>query len=65
MPGSPHYTPELQGLPPISFDGTNKISDHRVWLARQLLDSKLDDGEAYSIVFYSPAMDAHRKATTK
>lgn len=45
-----------RSLPSISFDGEHAISDHRRWLARQLLDSKLDDGEAYSIVAYHPAI---------
>lgn len=43
-------------LPGISLDGPHKPDQHRVWLARQLLDSKLDDKEAYSIVCYSPAV---------
>lgn len=42
--------------PAISKDGPHKPSDHRVWLARQLLDSKLDDSEAYGIVCHSPAV---------
>jgi len=43
-------------LPPISLDGPHKIAEHRQWLARQLLDSRQDDAEAYSTVIYSPAM---------
>lgn len=43
-------------LPPISFDGPHEIDFHRQWLARQLLDSKLDDEEAYSIVRNDPAI---------
>jgi hypothetical protein len=43
-------------LPPISLDGPHKIGEHRQWLARQLLDSRQDDAEAYSTVIYSPAM---------
>lgn len=39
---------------PISVDGPNKITDQRAWLARQLLDSKLTDGEAFGIVAYHP-----------
>lgn len=45
-----------RSLPSISLDGEHAISDHRRWLARQLLDSRLDDGEAYSIVAYHPAI---------
>ncbi|WP_295169810.1 hypothetical protein [uncultured Brevundimonas sp.] len=44
------------GLPPISLDGPHEIDFHRQWLARQLLDSKLDDEEAYSIVRHDPAI---------
>lgn len=43
-------------MPTISFDGTNVPNEHRLWLARQLLDSKLDDEEAYGIVAYHPAI---------
>lgn len=42
--------------PEISRDGPHKISDTRKWLARQLLDSKLDEAEAIGIVAYSPAI---------
>lgn len=52
-PASP--LPE-EGLPPISFDGPHGIGVHRQWLARKLLDSKLNDEEAYSIVRRSPAI---------
>lgn len=45
-----------RSLPSISLDGEHAISDHRRWLARQLLDSRLDDGEAYSVVAYHPAI---------
>lgn len=45
-----------RSLPSISFDGEHAISDHRRWLARKLLDSKLDDGEAYGIAAYHPAI---------
>jgi hypothetical protein len=45
-----------EALPPISLDGPHKIGEHRQWLARQLLDSRQDDAEAYSTVIYSPAM---------
>lgn len=38
---------------PISTDGPNRIDSHRRWLARQLLDSKLTDEQAYSIVRHS------------
>lgn len=43
-------------LPSISKDGPNEIDDHRYWLARQLLDSKLTKKEAYEIVAYHPAI---------
>lgn len=43
-------------LPPISFDGPHKPNEHRIWLARQLLDSKNDDETAYGIVAFSPAV---------
>lgn len=45
-----------RSLPSITLDGEHAISDHRRWLARQLLDSRLDDGEAYSIVAHHPAI---------
>jgi len=45
-----------EALPPITLDGPHKIGEHRQWLARQLLDSRQDDAEAYSTVIYSPAM---------
>lgn len=45
-----------QALPPISLDGPNLPDENRVWLARQLLDSKLTDAEAYGIVRHSPAV---------
>lgn len=44
------------GLPPISLDGPHTPSRNRQWLARQLLDSKLDDDEAYGIVRHHPAI---------
>ena len=40
--------------PEISLDGPNKIGQHRKWLARQLLDSRLTDDEAYGIAAYFP-----------
>lgn len=43
-------------LPSISLDGPNLPDEHRVWLARRLLDSKLTDEEAYGIVRHSPAV---------
>lgn len=46
---------------PISCDGPHKITDHRAWLARQLMDSKNSDEEAFGIVAYHPAI---RDATT-
>ncbi len=56
---------ELEGVStwPISTDGPHKPCEHRVWLARQLLDSKLTDDEAYGIVAFSPAVsDVARQA---
>jgi len=40
----------------ITTDGPHKITDHRRWLARQLLDSQLSDEEAFGIVAHSPAV---------
>ena len=62
MPGSPHYDEGGFQLPTISLDGPNKPDEHRVWLARQLLDSKLTDEEAYGIVCHSPAVSDIWKA---
>lgn len=42
-------------MPAISFDGPNMPNDHRLWLARQLLDSKLTDDEAFSIARSFPS----------
>lgn len=50
------------GLPAISKDGPVKIGRHRVWLARQLLDSNLEDDEAYGIVRHHPALGPPSKA---
>lgn len=41
---------------PISVDGPHKITDQRAWLARQLMDSKNSDEEAFGIVAYHPAI---------
>ena len=44
-------------LPAISKDGPYEIGRAgRFWLARQLLDSKLTDAEAYGIVAHHPAI---------
>ena len=43
-------------LSAISHDGPHKPGEHRVWLARQLLDSRLTEDEAYSTVAHSPAI---------
>jgi hypothetical protein len=60
VPGSPWFVADHDeggfSLPPISLDGPHKPSDHRVWLARKLLDSKLTDEEAYGIVAWFPAV---------
>lgn len=42
-------------MPPISFDGPNVPNEHRLWLARQLLDSKLSDDEAFGIARSFPS----------
>ena len=47
----------LKAAYPIMGDGPHKITDHRRWLARQLLDSKLSEEEAYGIVRYSPGVN--------
>lgn len=44
----------------ISTDGPHQITDDRRWLARQLLDSKLSDEEAYGIVAFAPAVKDRR-----
>lgn len=41
---------------PVSTDGPHKISDTRRWLARKLMDSKLTDAEAFSIVAFHPSI---------
>lgn len=43
---------------PISTDGPHAITDARRWLARQLMDSRLSEAEAFGIVAHSPAIDA-------
>lgn len=43
-------------LPPISHDGPHYPNRPRVWLARKLLDSNLDDETAYNIVAFHPAI---------
>jgi hypothetical protein len=47
---------EAVALPAISHDGPHKPGEHRIWLARQLLDSRLTEDEAYSTVAHSPAI---------
>ncbi len=44
----------------ITNDGPHKLTEHRRWLARQLLDSKLSEDEAYDIIRYSPAIHPER-----
>ncbi len=44
------------GLPPIALDGPHRPNEQRQWLSRQLLDSRLTDAEAYSIVAYHPSV---------
>ena len=46
--------------PSISTDGPHAITDTRHWLARQLLDSKLSDQSAFSIVAHAPSIKAAR-----
>ena len=43
-------------LPPISLDGPHRPDENRLWLSRQLLDSRLTAEEAYSVVAHSPAI---------
>lgn len=40
----------------IDKDGPYLPDYHRRWLARQLMDSKLTDDEAYGIVAYHPSI---------
>lgn len=59
---------EGQGEPvawPISVDGPHKITDQRAWLARQLMDSKNSDEEAFGIVAYHPAIRGARPANDR
>lgn len=55
-----------EGLKPrsatISEDGPNAITEVRRWLARQLLDSKHTDAEAFGIVAEHPAIKRERAA---
>ena len=53
---SPSSAQGGEDLPPIALDGPHKPDDNRLWLARQLMDSRLTAEEAYSIVAYSPAI---------
>ena len=62
--------PETQGAGepvawPISVDGPHKITDQRAWLARQLMDSKNSDEEAFGIVAYHPAIRGARPANDR
>lgn len=41
---------------PMANDGPHKPNQHRLWLAQILLDSKLTDEEAYSIIHHHPAI---------
>lgn len=50
---------------PISVDGPHKITDQRAWLARQLMDSKNSDEEAFGIVAYHPAIRGARPANDR
>jgi hypothetical protein len=43
---------------PIATDGPHKIEGTRLWLARQLVDSKHDEATALSIVAHHPAIAA-------
>ena len=47
---------QIMGLESISTDGPHPITEHRRWLARQLLDSKLSEAEAFEIVAHHPAL---------
>jgi hypothetical protein len=46
----------------ISFDGPYAPGISRQWLARQLLDSKLSDEEAFGVVAFHPTITDHRLA---
>ena len=51
---------EAVALPSIAVDGPHRPCEHRLWLARQLLDSRMSDAEAYSTIAFSPAItDLH------
>jgi hypothetical protein len=50
----------LKGTWPIATDGPHAPGEQRLWLARQLMDSKLTDKEAFGIVCYHP--DVSRQA---
>ena len=54
--------PDGEGLPPISLDGPNLPNEWRVWMARQLLDSRLTDKEAYGCVVWQPEISDIWKA---
>lgn len=41
---------------PISGDGPNKPQGARCWLARKLMDSRLDDYEAFNVVAWHPSV---------
>lgn len=45
-------------LPEIAKDGPHRPNPMRMWLARQLMDSRLTDEEAYDIVAHSQSLDA-------
>ncbi len=53
--------PLIEPLWVVSKDGPIEISYQRRWLARQLMDSKLTEAEAMSIVAFHPQIsDFHR-----
>lgn len=53
--------PIIEPLWEVSKDGPIEIGYQRRWLARQLMDSKLTEHEAMSIVAFHPQIsDFHR-----
>jgi hypothetical protein len=53
--------PFIEPLWEISKDGPIEIGHQRRWLARQLMDSKLTEHEAMSIVAFHPQISDFHK----